>query len=149
MRSRRSLSIQASLALVFVSGALPILVGACEKKEERPMAIDAGPPPVPTDAAPTQLVPMDEDTGAPVPDAAPAHHTGGGSALSVNQERAKQCCAALKKQAGTDPLLAGIVAQCTTVAMQMGPSAGGQAPEFAPLRNFLKGKNMPAICQGL
>jgi hypothetical protein len=102
-----------------------------------------------TSAAPAVLVPMDE-VDANVPDSAPppVHHAGG-STLSVNQSRAKQCCNALKAQAGTDPILAGLVAQCNTIAMQMGPSAGGEAPEFAPLRQFLKGKNMPAICQGL
>ena len=92
---------------------------------------------------------MDEDAALEVDAAVAVHHGGGGPGLSLNQARAKQCCNALKAQAGTDPLLAGMVAQCNNIAMQMGPSAGGQAPEFAPLRQFLKGKNMPAICQGL
>jgi hypothetical protein len=114
------------------------------------VTFDAAPPPAVTSAAPAVLVPMDEmDAGVAdsAPPPAPAHHPG--STLSVNQARAKQCCNALKSQAGTDPILAGLVAQCNTIAMQMGPSAGGEAPEFAPLRQLLKAKNMPAICQGL
>jgi hypothetical protein len=148
MRRRRpSLSLPSTLLLLACTSAFAAL--ACNKPAPA-VTFDAAPPPPPSSAAPTLIAPLDEPD-ANVPDSAPpvtaAHHPG--SALSVNQARAKQCCNALKAQAGTDPILSGLVAQCNQVAMQMGPSAGGEAPEFAPLRQLLKAKNMPAICQGL
>jgi hypothetical protein len=146
MRQRR-LPVTLSAILVACAG-LGVLLAAC--KQPGPAVVDAGPPaPAATDAAPAVLVPLDEDAAPPVDAAVAVVHKSGGAGLSVNQARAKQCCNALKTQSGTDPILAGLVAQCNTIAMQMGPSTGGEAPEFAPLRAFLKGKNMPAICQGL
>jgi hypothetical protein len=148
MRRRSSLS-AALKALLLLTCTSAFAALACNKPAPA-VTFDAAPPPPVPSAAPTQIAPLDE-TDANVPDSAPpptaAHHPG--STLSVNQARAKQCCNALKAQAGTDPILAGLVAQCNQVAMQMGPSAGGEAPEFAPLRQLLKAKNMPAICQGL
>jgi hypothetical protein len=153
MRMRRSSPKTVSLVLPACMSAVSLLVlvtltAAC--KQPAPAVVDSGPPPTPvaTASAPTQLVPLDQDAAADVDANVPPVHRGG-PAISVNQARAKQCCNALKAQAGTDPLLAGLVAQCNTIAMQMGPSTGGQAPEFAPLRQFLKGKNVPAMCQGL
>jgi hypothetical protein len=144
---RLSLASLAPLALC--AFAVPVLAVGCNKPAPA-VTVDAAPPPAVTSAAPAVLVPMDEMDAAGPDSASPpvaTHHPG--STLSVNQARAKQCCNALKAQAGTDPILSGLVAQCNTIAMQMGPSAGGEAPEFAPLRQLLKAKNMPAICQGL
>jgi hypothetical protein len=139
-----------SVALVILAcaSAFPMLLLAC--KQPAPAIVDSGPPPAATDAAPAVLVPLDEDAGnVDASDAAPARHGGGGSGMNTNQARAKQCCAALAKQAGTDPSLGALVVMCNSVAMQMGPSSGGQAPEFAAVRNALKGHNMPAVCSGL
>ena len=148
MRPRPPLPLTLAALLAAACAGAGVLVEAC--KQPAPAVVDAGAPaPAATDAAPTFLTPLDEDAAPPVDAAVAVVHKPGGAGLSVNQARAKQCCNALKAQAGTDPILAGLVAQCNTIAMQMGPSTGGEAPEFAPLRAFLKGKNMPAICQGL
>ena len=148
MRSRPSrTSMPASLLLLTCVSAVAALVAACKHDSAAP-AFDAAPAPV-VDAAPAQLVPMDEDAGSTI-DAAPApvHHAGGGG-LSNNQARAKQCCTALRAAGKTDPMLSAFAAQCDMVAMQIGPTSGGQAPEFAALRNLLKGHNIPAVCSGL
>jgi hypothetical protein len=143
-----TLTIAAPAAL---AGALLLLaLGCLGCKQPAPAIVDAGgpaPAPVTVDAAPAVLVPMDDDAG--IDAGAVVVHHGGGGASNTNQIRAKQCCAALKAQAGTDPSLAAIVGMCNAVAAQLGPSTGGQAPEFAAVRNMLKGHNMPAICQGL
>lgn len=151
MRSRKA--VRAALSLAFFS-VMPILAFACKKPE--PAIVDSGPPPVATDAAPAILAPLDEDASVDLPDAtdaAPAKHAGSG--LNTNQARAKQCCAAIRaqaKQLGASPeanMLLGLATTCDQLAVQVGPTSGGQAPELAPLRQMLKGKNMPAICQGL
>jgi hypothetical protein len=129
-----------------LAGLLSLAASAC--KQPPPALVDAGAPaPVATDAAPTVLAPLDEDAGVDAAVPAVKHATGPG--LNTNQLRAKQCCNALKQQAGTDPTLMGVVAVCNSFAAQLGPSAGGQAPEFAAVRSMLKGHNMPAVCQGL
>jgi hypothetical protein len=84
-----------------------------------------------------------------------AKHTGGSPGLTSNQARAKQCCNALRTQAkalGSSPeanILMGFAVQCDAVAMQIGPTTGGQAPEFAALRTLLQGHSMPGVCSGL
>jgi hypothetical protein len=144
--SARRIRKSVALVLLACASAVPMLLVAC--KQPAPAIVDSGPPPAATDAAPAVLVPMDEDAGLGI-DAAVAvvHHPGGG--LNANQARMKQCCAALAKTAGTDPTLNTLVVTCNAFAIQMGPSAGGQAPEFAALRNALKGHNVPAVCSGL
>lgn len=147
-RQRRSHPFARSAALLVTASAL-VCVAACKKPE--PAVVDAGapPPPVVIDAAPAQLAPLDAVDAALEIDAAPppAHHAGSG--LSTNQARAKQCCNALRAQGKTDPILTAIAAQCDTVAMQIGPTSTGQAPEFGALRQMLKGHNIPALCSGL
>ncbi len=146
--SARRNRMSVALVLLACTSAVPMLLVAC--KQPPPAVVDAGPPPAATDAAPAVLVPLDEDAGngLDASDAAPAHHASGGG-MNTNQARAKQCCAALAKQAGTDPTLGALVVMCNSVAVQMGPSSGGQAPEFAAVRNALKGHNIPAVCSGL
>jgi hypothetical protein len=149
MRMRRSRPLSQSAALVACAAAVCTLVAACKKAE--PVVVDAGapPPPVVIDAAPAQLAPLDEvDAAIEVDAGAPAHHhTGPG--LSTNQARAKQCCNALRSEAKTDPILTALAAQCDQVAMQIGPTSAGQAPEFGAIRQMLKGHNIPALCSGL
>ena len=133
---------------------VPTMILGCPKK---PVAeVDSGAPvAVEIDAAPTLLAPLDEvDAGADTgPDAAVKKH--GGTGLNTNQTRAKQCCTALRTQAkalGNSPeaqQLIGVAAMCDSVAVQVGPTAGGNAPELAPLRAMLAGKTVPPICQGL
>ena len=148
MTPRRRLPSFAPFVLAAIAlGAMPFVSLAC--KQPAPAIVDAGAPaaPVPTDAAPAVLVPMDEDAGFDAGTAVVHHPSGPG--MNTNQARAKQCCNALKAQAGTDPSLTAIVGMCNAVAAQLGPSSAGQAPEFAAVRNMLKGHNMPAVCQGL
>jgi hypothetical protein len=131
-----------------------VVVAACNKPQVAAV-FDAGPPPAAVDAAPVQLAPISDDAGSTV-DAAVAvvKHTGG-PGLTNNQARAKQCCNALRAEAkglGASPeanMLTSFAAQCDMVAMQMGPTSGGQAPEFAAIRTLLKGHNIPGVCNGL
>ena len=99
MRSRRSRT-QMSLSLVALvcGGTASIAFLACNKPQTAAV-FDAGPPPVATDAAPTVLVPLDEDAGSTVDAAVAVVKHVGGPALSSNQSRAKQCCNALRTQA--------------------------------------------------
>jgi hypothetical protein len=143
--------IRAIAAVAFMS-ALPFLA-ACPKKDV-PAAPDAYVAPVPTDSTPLDLTTLLEDAGQDAaPEAAVVHHAGPSG--NTNQVRARQCCAALRSQAkqmGASPeanMVMGIALQCDVVAAQIGPTAGGQAPELAPLRNMLKGRTMPPVCQGL
>jgi hypothetical protein len=153
MRSRSSRT-QMSLAAVVCAGAVTTILAACNKPPTAAV-FDAGPPPVATDAAPTILVPLDEGAGSTVDAAVAVVKHVGGPAVSSNQARAKQCCNALRTEAktlGASPeanLLIGFAAQCDVVAMQIGPTSGGQAPEFAGIRQLLKGHNMPPVCSGL
>jgi hypothetical protein len=150
MRSRSSRTrLIVSLAPLACASAFLVLAGACKKPDPAPVQ-NTAPPPVVVDAAPMQLVPISEDAGITI-DAAPppvAHHASGGG-LTNNQARAKQCCNALRAAGKSDPMLTAFAAQCDMVAMQMGPTSGGQAPEFAGIRNLLKGHNIPAVCSGL
>jgi hypothetical protein len=143
-----------SLAAVVCAGAVTTILPACNKPPAAAV-FDAGPPAAATDAAPTILVPLDEDAGSTIDAAVAVVKRGVGPALSSNQTRAKQCCNALRTEAktlGASPeanLLLGFAAQCDLVAMQIGPTSGVQSPEFAGIRQLLKGHSMPAVCSGL
>ena len=143
-------------ALTFMVGT-PALILGCPKKPDPVAVEDAAPPPPPVviDAAPTELVPLDQvdagaDTGAP--DAAKKPGTG----LTQSQTNVKACCNAMRAQAkamGNTPesaQLTAAAAQCDAIALQVGPSKGPQAPEFELIRQLLKGKpTIPAVCTGL
>ena len=136
-------------AALLVSASVLLCAAACKKPE--PAIVDAGAPPptVVIDAAPAQLAPLDAVDAALEVDAAPPPAHRPGSGLSTNQARAKQCCAAIRAQGKTDPILTALAVQCDTVAMQIGPTSSGQAPEFGAIRQMLKGHNIPALCSGL
>lgn len=134
-----------------IFSALPLLV-ACPKKETP--QVDAAPPPAPTvveDAAPTLLVPMEEDAAADAADADAAKKATG-PAVPTNVARLKQCCAQLRTQAkamGASPeagMLTAAAAQCDTTAASLGPNA--TAPELGVIKGLLAGRNIPAICAG-
>jgi hypothetical protein len=141
----RSTSIARLACASALAVVVPALLAACTKPAPA-VTFDAAPPPVATVAPPAVLVPIEEDAGSVVDAAVPAIHHPGGPALTTNQARAKQCCAALRTAGKTDPMLAAMAAQCDTVAMQMGPTKGGTAPELAFLKTLPK---LPAMCQGL
>ena len=153
-RSRHpSSGLRRGLVTLACASAIPLLVLACKKPA--PAIVDAGPPPEVPDSAPAVLAPLDEDAGAMVDASDAAVKKPTGSGLTVNQSRAKQCCNQLRtqaKQMGSSPeanMLIGFATTCDQMAMQVGPTSGAQAPELAPLRQMLKGHNIPAICQGL
>jgi hypothetical protein len=136
---------------VVLFAALPIL--GCPKKTE---VVDAGPAAVPTPVAtpePVDLKPLEvEDAG--IVDAAPDVKKPTGPAVNANVARLKQCCGALGAQARADALKgsveAGMVLAAAGVCNQLAAqAANGNAPELAPLRNAMKGKTMPPVCQGL
>lgn len=128
---------------------------ACKKDPPPVVVVDSGPPPV-IDAAPAEIAPLDEfDAGADV-DAADAAKKPTGSGLTTSQLRAKQCCNALRNQAkalGNSPESAQLIqlaTMCDTIALNLGPSKGGSAPELEPIRQILKGKaTLPPLCSGL
>ena len=70
-----------------------------------------------------------------------------------NLEKLKACCAALATQGkslGASPeggMLIAYSQQCLALVAQAGPS--GNAPELGPLRGYLAGANIPAVCKGL
>lgn len=154
MHSRASRT-SMSTPVLFALAALAVAIVGC-KQPPAAVVVDAGSaPPAPIDAGITQLVPLDEDAGSTIDAAPPPVHHASGGGLTTNQSRAKQCCTALRAQAktlGASPeanMLNTFAAQCDVVAMQIGPTAGGQAPEFAGLRQLLKGHNIPGVCSGL
>lgn len=141
--------------VLFVAGStLPLVLLGCPKTKE---VADTGPAPIPTPTTTeTILAPLVEDAGsdeAGDADAAKPKYTG--PILNTNQIRAKQCCTALRGQAkslGSSPeaaQLTQMAVMCDTLAVQIGPTSKGQAPELAPLRTMLQGKTIPPMCQGL
>jgi len=132
-----------------VCSVVPLLA-ACPKKET-PTIDAAPPPPPPVEDAQTNLVPMEEDTGAPDtgPDAKPKY---AGPAVNPNVAKLKQCCNALSAEAkrmGSSPeagMFSTAAAQCSALAAQAGPT--GTAPEMGVIRGLLAGRNIPAVCGG-
>jgi hypothetical protein len=127
----------------------------CKKDTPVPVVFDSGPPPV-IDAAPAEILPLDTLDAAVEVDAADAAKKPTGSGLTLSQQRAKQCCNALRSQAkamGNSPesaQLVGLATMCDTIAMNLGPSKGAQAPELEPIRAILRGKpTLPPLCSGL
>jgi len=126
---------------------LPLLVllsfFACKKDPPPPPVIET--PPAPVETAPVELAPLVEDAGADADasDGAVKKATGGGSTAA---SRMKQCCNALRTQAknlGPSPE----AAQLQTIATVCDQAASGTAPEFAPLKSLMAGKNVPPVCQ--
>jgi hypothetical protein len=142
-----------ALFALCLASALPLFLLGCPNKT--PPVADAAPAPTPTPSqTETQLIPIEDDAGGDAADAA-KKYTGGGTGMNANQIRAKQCCNALRNQAktmGNSPEAAQInqaAGFCDQAAMSLGPAAGGQAPELAPMRAMLQGKTIPPVCQGL
>jgi len=112
--------------------------------------------PVETAPAPVELAPVIEDAGTDASDAAAeAAAPKKGSGLTANQSRIKQCCGALRNQAkslGNSPeanQMKQIAGMCDTIALQAGPTKGGQAPELGPLRAMLMTAKVPSVCSGM
>jgi hypothetical protein len=145
--------IHVMVALLTMSGVAVLASGcsSCEKKP--PPVIDPGPPPpAPVDAGLVPLTPLDDSLDAGVDGGPPKPH-GSWTPPNPNVARMKQCCAAIRKEAknlGAAPeatMLVGIAAQCDMMASQLGSS--GTAPEFAQVRQLLKGRTIPAACSGM
>ena len=138
-----------------LASVLPVALLGCPKKEV-PVVVDAAPAPTPTPTVTeTNLTPLDEDAGSDASDASDAKPKWTGPAVNPNQLRIKQCCNAIRTQAkslGTSPEAAQMVqaaAMCDGVSMAVTSTGAGQAPEFAPVRQMLAGKQLPPLCQGL
>ncbi len=148
--SRKRRSALAMLAAV----CMPVVLFGCPKKTN-PVQ-DAAPAPTPT---PTMteavLAPIEDDAGDAAEEEAAAKPVYHGSGLTTNQLRIKQCCNALRSQAktmGNSPEAMQITQAatlCDGVVLAVGNQKGGQAPEFAPVRQMLTGKTIPAVCKGL
>jgi hypothetical protein len=143
--------------LVLPALAITVSLGllGCPKKDTPVVVVDSGPPVV-VDAAPTEIKPLDELDAGDDADANDAAKKPTGPGLTTSQLRAKQCCNALRNQAkalGNSPesaQLLGLAATCDTIALQLGPTKGGAAPELEPIRQILKGKTtLPPLCSGL
>lgn len=146
---------------VFVAAnltALALLLGcqACKKEQPVVVVVDSGPPPPVVDAAPAEIAPLDTLDAGDDGDANDAAKKPTGPGLTTSQLRAKQCCNALRNQAkalGASPeaaQLQGLAGMCDTIAMNLGPNKGGNAPELEPIRQLLKGKaTLPPLCSGL
>ncbi len=133
------------------AGVLSIVALGCDDPPPPAPIVEPPPPVVELDAGVVELAPLIEDAG----EDADASEVGPkkGSGLSVNQSRAKQCCNALRAQAA--PMTAGpekeqikaAAAMCDTFAMQLGATSGPKSPELEPIRQFLKGRTLPSMCQ--
>ncbi|AKV01079.1 hypothetical protein AKJ09_07742 [Labilithrix luteola] len=146
------LSVRRGMFAFAIFSALPLLV-ACPKKETP--QVDAAPPPAPAvveDAAPTLLVPMEEDAATDAAADADAAKKATGPGVPTNVARLKQCCAQLRTQAkamGSSPeagMITAAAAQCDTMAGGLG--ASGTAPELGVIKGLLAGRNIPPICAG-
>jgi hypothetical protein len=135
------------LFAITVFGVAPTLA-ACPKKT--PPVVDAEPPPAPTDAAPTVVEPIVEDSGFDA--GVDAHHASGNwKPQDPVVANLKKCCSALTAQAkaaGNPPEIMGAVNMCNSTAAQL--AANPNAPELNTLRPMLKMvKNLPGPCAGL
>jgi hypothetical protein len=126
---------------------LPMLAG-CPKKPDVTVPDAAPVAVVVPDAAPVDLTTTDDSgVDAGIDAALPAHHPGG----NANVAKIKACCNALRTQAkamGSSPeggVILGIASQCDAVAVQAGTA--GTAPELAVIRNMMKGRTIPSVCQ--
>lgn len=76
-----------------------------------------------------------------------------GVPTNANLERLKACCNALATQGkslGASPegmTMISMSQQCLAIVAQAGPK--GTAPELGPIRGYLAGANVPAVCKGL
>jgi hypothetical protein len=150
---QRRLPVRILFALVTASSlALLGLPGcsSCDKKPPPP--VDLTPPaPPPVDAAPVEIKPLDDTPDASDASEPPKPH-GTWKPSNPNTARIKLCCNAIRTQAktlGAAPeavMMMTIAAQCDQVAVQVG---GGSAPEFAQVRQLLKGRTIPNACQGM
>jgi len=141
-----------SFSLIVLVAAMPVFTLGCPKKPAPPAVEEAAAPePVVIDAGVTQLEPLDEDSGPETGPAVPVRH-GGGSGVSGNAARIKQCCNAMRKQAagmGASPeanIVLGLALQCDQIAIQ---AAGGTAPEFGAFRQMIMGRTLPSACNGM
>jgi hypothetical protein len=141
-------------ALVALLVALPALQAGCSSCNKKPAPVEeAGEPEAEVvDAGVTQLEPLDDDSGPETAPPGTGHKGGGGSSVSGNAAKIKQCCNAMRKQAagmGPSPeanIVIGLAAQCDLVAAQ---AAGGTAPEFGAFRQMITGRTLPSACSGL
>jgi hypothetical protein len=140
--------ISAAIAGLFV--LLPVL-GCPNKDKGVPDAAPAVVAPVAT-PEPTQELKLAEPEDAGIVDAAPDVKKPTGPGVPANVARLRQCCGALSAQArtlGASPEAGFLLGAANTCNMLAGQAGSGNAPELAPLKNLLRGKTIPPVCQGL
>jgi hypothetical protein len=148
--TRRITARRALFTLVF-TGALPILLVGCPKKPPPPPPDVPDTAPAEVDSGPTVITPLDEEDAGDAAEAeAPKKKYG--PAPNANAAAIKQCCNAMRAQAkslGTSPeanQVLSVAQLCDTFAVA---ATSGNAPEFAMVRNALKGHQLPTACQGI
>ncbi len=147
----RRISARRAVLMLAFTGVLPLLMLGCPKKPPPPPDVpDTAPAEV--DSGPTVITPLDEDDAGDAAEAeAPKKHYGG-SPANGNAAAIKQCCSAMRAQAktlGTSPeanQILSVAQLCDTFAMA---ATSGNAPEFAVIRNALKGHQLPTACAGI
>jgi hypothetical protein len=149
----RRLSARRAVMMLAFTGLLPVILVGCPKKPPPPAAEVPDTAPAPeVDSGPTVITPLDEEDAGDDADAGPPKKHYGGQPSNGNAAAIKQCCAAMRAQAkslGTSPEANQLVSAaqiCDTFAIA---ATSGNAPEFAMVRNALKGHQLPTACQGI
>ena len=136
-------------------GELPTLPGMVTDAGPRPPASAAPSPParaIPSAAPPSNTVSPHPSSlgGQPVPGSPPVSPV-----LPANDGagvRVRQCCHAIRKQAkglGSTPDGAALMNVAARCDMAVSQTASGQAPNFTPVRQMLRGRLLPAACAGM
>ncbi len=146
--------IRLMVLVLAASGVVTLEAGCSACKKDPPPPIDLGPPPpVALDAGVVQLTPLEDAGSDSGVDAGKGRPHGTYTPPNQNAARIKQCCAAIRHEAtklGASPeatMMVGIAAQCELMAVQV--TSTGTAPEFAQVRQLLKGRTVPAACSGM
>ena len=147
----RPLTAHRALITLAFTGVLPMILLGCPKKPPPPPPDLPDTAPAEVDSGPTVITPLDEeDAGDAAEAGAPKKRYG--QAPNGNATAIKQCCNAMRAQAkslGTSPeanQILSVALLCDTFAVA---ATSGNAPEFAMVRNALKGHQLPTACQGI
>jgi hypothetical protein len=139
--------------VIFCTSLVPLLLLGCPKKPPPP---PPDPEPAPTaevDSGPTVITPLDEEDAGDAAEAEAPVKRKPGPPVNSNAVAIKKCCNAMRTQAkslGTSPeanQLLQVATMCDTMAIA---ATSGNAPEFAMIRNALKGHQLPTgACDGI
>jgi hypothetical protein len=148
----RRITLRRALFTLAFTGALPMMLLGCPKKPPPPPPDVPDTAPAEVDSGPTVITPLDEEDASDAAEAEAPKKRYGGAPTNGNAVAIKQCCAAMRAQAkslGTSPeanQILSVAQMCDTFAIA---ATSGNAPEFAMVRNALKGHQLPAACMGV